>query len=205
MNCILALEASSDFASAALWQDGKILAHREFPSKRSLSADLFPVLWELLENAPPIARIVVGLGPGSYAGVRITIAAAIGLQSVLGGRLEGIPSVAALGAADETFQAIGDARRGTWYYTQVVRGLCVEGPLLLDSAEALRAALAAGQGPVRSSETLPVEWACQAVIPRAGVLAELAALGIGVCQEGELEPLYLRPPHITLPAAPKGA
>lgn len=202
MKTILALEASSDFASVALWRDGDVFAGQEFACKRSLSADLFPVLERLLEGVPVVDTIVVGLGPGSYAGVRITIAAALGLQSVFGCNLVGIPSVAALGSVRGSYQAIGDARRGTWYYSQVHDGLCEEGPLLLESGEELRAALSRGVGPVRSSEALPPEWNSQMQAPKAAVLAELAALGRGILQRSDLEPLYLREPHITS-AAPR--
>ena len=198
MKTILALEASSDFASVALWRDEGVFAGQEFASKRSLSADLFPVLERLLEGVPLVDTIVVGLGPGSYAGVRITIAAALGLQSVWGCDLVGIPSVAALGSVTGNYQAIGDARRGTWYYSQVRDGLCEEGPLLLDSAEELRAALSRGVGPVRSSEVLPLEWGSEVHAPKAAVLAELAARGCGILQRSDLEPLYLRDPHITV-------
>ena len=200
MNCILALEASSDFASVALLEGETLLAKREFPSKRSLSADLFPVLAQLLENAPPVEKLVVGLGPGSYAGVRITIAAAMGLQSVFGCELEGIPSVLGLAPPEATVQAIGDARRGTWYYTQIREGVCVDGPRLLGTPEELRAALASGEGPVVSSEPLPAEWGAELRVPQAEILARLASCNRGVCQRETLEPLYLRPPHITTPA-----
>jgi len=202
MRTILALEASSDFASVALWEGGSIVASREFASRRSLSADLFPVLASLLEGVSGVETIVVGLGPGSYAGVRITIAAALGLQSVWRCRLVGIPSVAAFGALRGNYQAIGDARRGTWYYAQVRDGQCVEGPRLLESAEHLRRAISSGEGPVRTSEEIASEWNAEMVLPQAGLLAELAALDQGILQHTDLEPLYLRAPHITV-AAPK--
>ncbi|RFC46067.1 MAG: tRNA A37 threonylcarbamoyladenosine modification protein TsaB [Verrucomicrobia bacterium] len=202
MKTLLALEASSDFASVALWGDGKIIASREFASKRSLSADLFPVLASLLDGVLGVETIVVGLGPGSYAGVRITIAAALGLQSVWGCRMVGIPSVAALGSLHGSYQAIGDARRGTWYYAQVRDGLCVEGPLLLESAEHLRLAISRGAGPVRCSEAVASEWNAERFLPQAALLADLAALGRGILQQTDLEPLYLRAPHITV-AVPK--
>ncbi len=205
MKTILALEASSDFASVALWRDGAVLAGQEFASKRSLSSDLFPVLARLLEGAGAVDRVVVGLGPGSYAGVRIAIAAALGLQCVWGCELVGIPSVAALGHFGETFQAIGDARRGTWYYSRILNGICVEGPLLLGSEQELHAALALGAelnaGPVRASEILPPEWQADTRPPQAAVLAQLAAQNLGIVQQDDLEPLYLREVHITLPGA----
>lgn len=202
MKTILALEASSDTASVCLWGGGEVLAEVEFYSKQSLSAELFPVLARVLEGAPPVGMIVVGLGPGSYAGVRITIAAALGLQCIWGCEIKGIPSVAVLGLQGESYQAIGDARRGTWYYSQVVDGLCVDGPVLLESSEMLRRALAKGCGPVRSTEILQDEWGTVVSVPSASALARLAAIGRGIVQSTDLEPLYLREPHITLPRVP---
>ena len=201
---VLALEASTDFASVALWEDGRFVFEEAFASKRSLSADLFPLLWRLLEPVGVVDRIVVGLGPGSYAGVRITIAAALGLQAVWGCELVGIPSVAALPEGSGCFQVIGDARRGTWYYTRVEAGVCVEGPLLADSGEALRTYLEKAQGAVYSTEELPPEWKAGVLLPSASILATLAAAGTGVVQTSDLEPLYLRDVHITRPAAATG-
>lgn len=197
MRNILALESSSDFASLALWRDAQLVGSREFTSKRSLSADLFPALERLLGGSEPVDRIVVGLGPGSYAGVRISIAAALGLQSVWGCELVGIPSVAAMGEPGERYQVIGDARRGTWYYSQVEAGECKVGPVLLASFEELSVALASGLGEVRSSEMLPTAMGSTFCPPRAAILADLAAKNLGIVQCGELEPLYLREPHIT--------
>jgi tRNA threonylcarbamoyladenosine biosynthesis protein TsaB len=199
---ILALDASTDFASVALWEGDRVVSEHHFASKRSLSADLFPLLERLLEKGASVDRLVVGLGPGSYAGVRITIAAALGLQSVWGCELVGLPSVLALAPSGEAFQVVGDARRGTWYYSKVERGLCTVGPLLVDDSEALRDLLRAGGDiPVYASESLPAEWRTELRLPNAAVLAELAARDEGIVQRQDLEPLYLRDPHITVPSA----
>jgi tRNA threonylcarbamoyladenosine biosynthesis protein TsaB len=206
---VLGLETSTDFASVALWEDGGVVFEENFPSKRSLSADLFPVLWRLLEPVGRVDRVVVGLGPGSYAGVRIAIAAAMGLQAVWGCELVGIPSVAALAGAGERYRVIGDARRGTWYYTRVESGVCVKGPLLADSAEGLRGCLgdALGHGeppePVYATEALPLEWGAEVRFPSASLLVSLAAAGTGIVQSADLEPLYLREAYITKPAGPR--
>jgi tRNA threonylcarbamoyladenosine biosynthesis protein TsaB len=196
---VLGLEASTDFASVALWEDGRLVFDETFASKRSLSADLFPVLWRLLEPVGAVDRIAVGLGPGSYAGVRITIAAALGLQAVWGCELVGIPSVAALPVEGGGFQVIGDARRGTWYYTRVEAGVCVEGPLLADSEAILRGHLAQAKEEVYATEVLPPEWGASVSLPSASILAKLAGAGTGIFQTGDLEPLYLRDVHITRP------
>jgi tRNA threonylcarbamoyladenosine biosynthesis protein TsaB len=201
---VLGLEASTDFASVALWEEGRLVFEERFESKRSLSADLFPVLWRLLEPVGAVDRIAVGLGPGSYAGVRITIAAALGLQAVWGCELVGIPSVAALPVEGGAFQVIGDARRGTWYYTRVEAGVCVEGPLLADSEAILRGCLGEAKGAVYSTEVLPPEWETSVLFPSASILVKLAAAGTGIVQTGDLEPLYLRDVYITKPKLARG-
>jgi tRNA threonylcarbamoyladenosine biosynthesis protein TsaB len=201
---VLGLEASTDLASVALWEGEGVVFEETFPSKRSLSADLFPLIWRLLEPVGRVDCIVVGLGPGSYAGVRIAIAAAMGLQAVWGCELVGIPSVAALAGGGDGYHVIGDARRGTWYYTRVEEGVCVEGPLLADSSDVLRAHLG-NPGPVEkttricSTEVLSVEWGAEVCVPSATLLAGRAAAGIGIVQRTNLEPLYLREAHITKP------
>ena len=102
MKTVLAIETSSDSASIALWQGETLLASEGFASKRSLSADLFPALAKMLKDAQEVQLIVVGLGPGSYAGVRIGIAAALGLQAVWDCELVGIPSAAAMWSLSTT-------------------------------------------------------------------------------------------------------
>lgn len=203
---VLGLEASTDSASVALWEEGHVVFEEIFPSKRSLSADLFPVLWRLLEPVGRVDCIAVGLGPGSYAGVRIAIAAAMGLQVVWSCELVGIPSVAALAGAGARYRVIGDARRGTWYYTRVEEGVCVEGPLLAESSGVLRARLGGTGGSendltkVCTTEVLPEEWRAEVCTPSAALLARLGASGVGVVQRTVLEPLYLREAHITKPS-----
>jgi tRNA threonylcarbamoyl adenosine modification protein YeaZ len=158
---------------------------------------------ELIERARDLAGrfdcIAIGLGPGSYAGVRIAIATAIGLAMATGARLVGIPSVAAWECDLDHHIAIGDARRETFYFTKVERGTCTEGPLLTDAAGLLARIAALPGWPVLSAEAL--DLAPQAIIarPNALTIARLAAEGRGICAEGDLEPLYLREPHITQP------
>ena len=77
--------------------------------------------------------IVVGLGPGSYAGVRIAIATAVGLKAAWGARLLGLPSVCALDHVE--YVAVGDARRNSFFFAHVIRGRCVEGPTLATAEE----------------------------------------------------------------------
>jgi tRNA threonylcarbamoyl adenosine modification protein YeaZ len=196
---ILAIDTSTNRGSVALWADDTLVLDESFIADRSHSATLFAVLERAVAAVPRPDQIAVGLGPGSYAGIRIAIAAAIGLELGTGARLVGLPSVAALETSEPRYLAIGDARRETFYFTRVEDGTCVEGPLLLSEAE-LRDRLAAHpEMPVLATEPVPGFPAAQIALPSAARLAHLTALDLSIFATGDLEPIYLREPHITQP------
>src|SRR4051812_26185638 len=84
---ILALELSSARGSIALL-DGEIIFERDWPNDRKNSGLFFENLKAVSEEFGSPSVILVGLGPGSYAGSRIAISAAIGL-SMSGGTVAG--------------------------------------------------------------------------------------------------------------------
>ncbi len=196
----LAIETSTDWASIACAEGETVTAHCAFDGRRTLSAELASRVGTLVREAGIPDRIVVGVGPGSYAGVRVAISTALGLSTVWGCGLWGIPSVAALACEEGRFQVIGDARRGSWYYAEVHGGECIRGPWLAASEEELRRWLGEGTGAVWSSDSCALEgYAIQRTAPDARVLCLLAARRIGVVMDGDLEPLYLREATITQP------
>lgn len=200
----LALETSTSHGSVALLADGNVLLDERFSADRSHSATLFNVLANARALASSIDVIAVGLGPGSYAGVRIAIAAALGMELSSGAKLVGLPSVAALATSATEYLAIGDARRDTYYFTRVTRGLCEEGPLLASASE-LSTRLASHPGlPIIATEEVPGFNVSEIAQPNALLLARLAAEGRGIVATGDLEPIYLREPHITRPKNPPG-
>jgi tRNA threonylcarbamoyl adenosine modification protein YeaZ len=194
----LALDTSTNRGSVALVADGALLLEESFTADRSHSATLFPILERARGISAKIDRVVVGLGPGSYAGVRISIAAALGFEIGLGARLVGIPSVAALEVVEPRYLAIGDARRSTFYFTEVHDGICVDGPRLMDEGE-LREALAWLGLSTYCPAPLPAFPETRLALPAARLLAQLADAERGIVATGDLEPIYLREPHITQP------
>jgi len=195
----LALDTSTTRGSVALLDDDALLLDETFSADRSHSATLFAVLEKARALTSRIDQIAVGLGPGSFAGVRIAIAAAIGLELSTGAKLVGIPSVAALDVPAPAYLAIGDARRETFYFTRVERGVCLEGPLLATEAElAARLRSGAGRAVFTTAEVAQFPGTPIA-LPSAVALARLAAEGRGIFARDDLEPIYLREPHITLP------
>lgn len=212
----LAIETSTPHGSVAVHDGAALLFSESFVSERGHSSLLFPLIQAALAAVPGIAQIAVGLGPGSYAGVRIAIATAMGLELTLRVPLVGIPSVATLVSEGE-YVVIGDARRETWYWTKVADGVCLEGPLLLDETE-FRKRVAETDWRILSTEPLPDAAASirsfgapptassgdptlrtELAFPSAETLAALAARGRGIVATGALEPIYLREPHITKP------
>ena len=195
----LAIDTSTSRGSVALLADGVLLLDESFTADRSHSATLFTVLARARSLADRVDQVAIGLGPGSFAGVRIAIAAAIGLELSLGARLVGIPSVAALDPTPPAYVAVGDARRETFYFTRVEGGVCLDGPLLATETE-LHALLSTWAAwPVFVTTELPCVPAAQIALPSAAILTRLAADGRGITATGDLEPIYLREPHITLP------
>lgn len=198
---VLAIDTSTPRGSVALLADAAVVFEERFIADRSHSASLFPALEKARALVERVDQVVVGLGPGSYAGVRIAIAAALGLELSLGAKLAGVPSVAALDVAAREYVVIGDARRETFYFTRVAEGVCAEGPLLA-TAEELAARLAGCRElPLYATADVPGFSAAEIVHPSAAILARLATSGRGIVATGDIEPIYLREPHITAPKA----
>jgi tRNA threonylcarbamoyladenosine biosynthesis protein TsaB len=191
---ILALELSTARGSLAwLDQDDTDLT-REWPNDRKNSAVFFENLAAVLEKFGTPDRIIVGLGPGSYAGTRIAISAAIGLQISSGAHLIGFPSISAIHYNAREYCMIGDARRKSFFFARI------EGPTLFSESELKPKLNAVGMAvPVFTSDSLPQFERAMVRFPSALVLARLAREPRRSFSLPPLEPIYLREPHITIP------
>ena len=194
----LALELSTSRGSLA-WLDGEIEFTREWPNDRKNSAAFFENLQAVRRKFGAPETIIVGLGPGSYAGTRIAISAAIGIQLSCDARLIGYPSICAMESDAQEYCAIGDARRKSFFFARILNNEVIEGPTLFSELE-LKARLESldPATPVFSSELLSQFHRALIRFPSALILARLAKESRRSFCLPPLEPIYLREPHITI-------
>lgn len=156
----LALDTANDRIAVALAGEGRAVARSEVIS-RGHAERLFPLIDEVLSSAgagiEDVMRVAVNVGPGSFTGIRIAVAAARGLGLALGIPVVGIDALRLIAASlDEPVEgpvlAAVDARRGEVYAALYgPEGDLLEAPFAAD-AEAVfarigdRAALLAGSG-----------------------------------------------------------
>src|SRR5438477_6459529 len=131
---ILSVELSSAGGSVELFNDGNVVFFREWRNDRKNSGPFFEYLTEVQKFGKP-DTIVVGLGPGSYAGTRIAISAAIGFRAASQARLIGFPSICAMECDAPEFCMIGDARRQTFFLARIHGNNLAESPTLMTEAE----------------------------------------------------------------------
>jgi tRNA threonylcarbamoyladenosine biosynthesis protein TsaB len=121
---LLALEFSSDRRSVALARGGEVLAEA-LQQTAARTTDALGMIEKVLAQAnmarEEIEVVAVGLGPGSYTGIRAAIAVAQGWQLARGVKLLGVSSVAAIAAQAQAEKITGvvhvavDAQRGEFY------------------------------------------------------------------------------------------
>lgn len=118
---VLALETSSRRGSAALWDSGRLVCNALHEEPNAHGERMLPLVQALVAEAQwpasSIDRLGVGVGPGSFTGLRVGIALGQGLALGLDRPLVGVVSLEAMAAAAPASQlglrwALLDARRG---------------------------------------------------------------------------------------------
>lgn len=128
---LLAIDTATEACSAALWVDGSVLARFE-RVEREHTQRLLPIVHELMADAglaySQLDGYVCGIGPGSFAGVRIAVALTQGMALAHGQPVVGVSSLAMLaqGAirlhrANQVIAAI-DARMSEVYFAVYCAG-----------------------------------------------------------------------------------
>ena len=80
---ILLIETSTSLCSAALAEDGRVLAYRESSEPRAHAAMTAPYVKDVLDECgitvSDCSAVCVSSGPGSYTGLRVGVSTAKGL------------------------------------------------------------------------------------------------------------------------------
>jgi tRNA threonylcarbamoyladenosine biosynthesis protein TsaB len=212
---ILAFDTSTFAASAAVVDGGTVLAESSVLQRAGHSERLLPLVDEVLARAGlplgAIDRLAVGLGPGSFTGVRLGLATAKGLQLATGIPLVGVSSLDALAASawgvEGPLVAALDARRDE-VYAALFRQR--EGDREAVGAEAFRGGGVTIVGDLDDGLFARLSRAAAGPLRRAPrvvgtplarwVAAEVLA-GRGRPDAGGLEPTYLRGADAKLPGA----
>ena len=109
---LLVIDTSTAACTAALFDEaGACLAERSETIGRGHAERLVPMVEELMAGRRA-ARIVVGVGPGSFTGIRVGIAAAYGLAIGWDAEVSGLSSLALLAAAVECDGSVAAAMDG---------------------------------------------------------------------------------------------
>lgn len=212
----LILETSTRFGTAALADEstGKVIHERSFESDRNHNALMFGPLAKMLAGdvANAITRVIVGAGPGSYSGTRVGIAVAQGIAIARGCPAVAVPSLIGVEHLADSSLAIGDARRGHWWWAQL-RGRHMETPApVLGDAETFRqtmeAAVAEGREifTFENPEAFTLDVEIRQKTPQAATLwqawREASDEQRQAWTAAPPQPCYLKPPHITAPKRP---
>ena len=213
---ILALETSAKAVSAAVSENGRILAAGYQDTGLTHSRTLMPIVEHILKNTDlklsDMDAIAVAVGPGSFTGIRIGVSAAKGLAFSVDKPAVGVSTLAAMARnaafADGLIVCAMDARRSQVYNANFAAENGVLTRLTPDRAEEIRndprPITLVGDGAhlayARFTEQgIPCRMAPPHLIMQNATSVALEAEALAaqgkLASAQELEAFYLRPPQ----------
>ena len=221
----LAIDTSSNTASIALSHKGEILTELTWQSAQNHTVELMPNLLRLLEQAKvepnSLQAIIVAKGPGSFNGLRVGISTAKGLAFSLNIPLLGISTLEAeaypfaytglplcpihKAGREEIATALYQQKDNKWHWLEKEHLTTIE----MLCQQIRQETIFCGEIPAEIANEIKQNLGKRAIIPqptvrlrRAGFLAMLGWQKLSTGEHDDLatlQPLYLRPPHITKP------
>jgi tRNA threonylcarbamoyladenosine biosynthesis protein TsaB len=194
---ILAIDSASAACTAALLSlDGTIIAERHEEIGRGHAERLMPMVADLIGDHVP-AHILVGVGPGSFTGLRVAIAAAHGMAIGWSVPLAGVDSLALVAASAPGDGPVAVAMlggHGEWFVAQYDRpGFAVAVPVTSmtpdDAVRAIDAGLVVGSA-AEALVALRGDGEALAVLPHAARALDLPE----ALRSLDARPVYARAP-----------
>jgi tRNA threonylcarbamoyladenosine biosynthesis protein TsaB len=219
---LAAIDTSTALGSVALLEDGRLIAEDSRRVSNAHGESLLPMVSALFAAAgwapADVARWGVGVGPGSFTGSRIGVATVKGIAIATGAEIVGVTSLDALafGLDADLVVSVVAGGKGELFVQATRSGAPVLAPAHLriaDIAARVASLEPAGRVVVAGEAAVLVDWALLGDrvtlamapphdAPRATVIAQMALTGAPEDADA-LEPLYVRPPEITVPKGPK--
>lgn len=199
---ILAVEFSSDHRSVAVLDGENLLAEKTITESRNTAALqlIEATLTGAKTDRSDIECMAVGIGPGSYTGIRAAIALTQGWQLATGIKVQAMDSLEALalgrqrsGDRGEITFAV-DAARGEFYLAKFELengGVRKIEPTRLAKRDEFEALLESGQ-PVIGPSLAEKYRVASEHFPSAEFVGRLASQRAEFVEASELEPAYLR-------------
>jgi tRNA threonylcarbamoyladenosine biosynthesis protein TsaB len=239
---LAAIETSTELGSVALFDGGALVAQDAARVSNAHGESLLPMVAALFARGgwrpSDIARWAVGVGPGSFTGVRIAVSTAKGIALATGADLVGVTSLDALAdglddeplavdvhAGERLVLSVLAAGKAEVFVQATQGGRVLVAPCHLPIADAGERVASALRGAGRFD---PARGTPVVVAGEAGALVGWSALGDGVVfaaapphdlprasavgrialgrapdDADALEPVYVRPPEVTVPRAPR--
>jgi tRNA threonylcarbamoyladenosine biosynthesis protein TsaB len=217
---LLAIDTATHLAGLALYEQGQVWAEESWHSAMTHTVELMPRIQRMLNtfqvSVGSLAGIAVSLGPGSFTGLRIGLAAAKGMALPYRLPLIGVPTLDVVaypfqGAGQPVWAIIqaGRGRIGVACYDQVEGEWTQTTPPTLTTFEGLceltkGPAIFTGEVDQHGADVLHDQLGSSATIPkpamrmrRPAYLAELAALRLSIDDMDDLAtlaPIYLQHP-----------
>jgi tRNA threonylcarbamoyladenosine biosynthesis protein TsaB len=209
---LLAVETCLGACSAALLQDGAVLAHHYEAMERGHAEALAPMVETAMRghDLASLDRLAVTVGPGTFTGQRVGLSFMRGLRLALNKPLVGLTSLEAIAAAageqkrSKKIAVIHDARRSEVYLAVVGPDGLTMPPRVLGLADALTViqefgpCVLAGTGAAEVSQALSSDFILSDIRQPDALFVARLAQTLSPPEEAPA-PLYLRAPDAKLP------
>lgn len=212
-----AIETSTALGSIALYDRGRLVAEDERRVSNAHGESLLPMVDALFARVgwrpADVARWAVGIGPGSFTGVRIGVSTVKGIALATGAEVVSVTSLEAIlegvaAEAGELVVAMLSAMKGELFVQTFRDGTSVAPPAYVKTQDVpdwlaglgTPKLVLVGDGALElSAEPWPSGWRFVRDpphdVPRARVIGQMALSRLP--DPSEVEPMYVRPPEIT--------